>query len=108
MFQSNSKGGPYLVTVTCAKIRYDIFNAHISRSLTIIFVGEEERKILCPMTGWNLKYHQNNDSREGNEISHPMPRTATSFLSTLVLLLASSGGRSCIEEERDWKCRKTG
>lgn len=48
------------MTVTCAKIRYQG-----------VFVSEKVKKTLCPITGWNLKCHQSNDNRKGNEISHP-------------------------------------
>lgn len=36
-------------------IRWGDFNAYFSRSLNLIFVGEQGKKIFCPMTGQNVK-----------------------------------------------------
>ena len=44
----NGAGGADLMTGTCAKIRYGGFNAHISRSLKIVCVGEELKKYPLP------------------------------------------------------------
>lgn len=61
MFQSSSEGDTLPGGSDMCKIRYGVFNAYFSRLLNVVFVGEQG-KILCPMTGWNIKYHRINDS----------------------------------------------
>ena len=106
-FKAKGRGRPYLVTVTCAEIKYGVFNAYFSRSLNVTLVVEQGKKILCPMTGWNIRYHQSNDSHEEKEISQPSAQSSRKVLQHSRLLIGhlwwkeSSEGRRELETWKD-------